>query len=100
MDARTRAKIRAFVLEGREEPAPATGPVASPPAVERAQAAERASVELEVASVADQVPAEPEVVTAAEQAFGEPELAQAVEQGPAESVIDGDVNGSEDGGAA
>jgi hypothetical protein len=43
MDAATREKIREFVLAGREESAPATGPVASPSVAEVARVAESVS---------------------------------------------------------
>ena len=74
ISAKTRENIRAFVLAGREEPAPATGPVTSPPVEE-------------LAPTAEPIP-------------GEPEKAPVTETASGESVIDGDVDGSEDGGAA
>src|SRR5665811_1247021 len=43
LDAGTRAKIREFVLEGREDLAPVTGPVTSPPVAEVASTAESVS---------------------------------------------------------
>jgi hypothetical protein len=64
MDVVTRENIRAFVLTGREEPAPATSPATSP------------TVE-EVVLPAEQVPAESEMV-------------QAMEPVPAETFVEGD----------
>jgi hypothetical protein len=66
MDAVTREKIRAFVLAGREEPAPATVSALSPPVEGVAQAAKL-------------MPGEPEVEPVMETASGE-------------SVIEGDVD--------
>jgi hypothetical protein len=73
ISAKTREKIRAFVLAGREEPAPATVSVLSPP-VEG------------VAPAADQEPAEPEVAQAVESATGGPEVAPVTETASAEST--------------
>jgi hypothetical protein len=70
----TREKIRAFVLAGREEAAPAIDGATSPPVEEAAPTTELAP--------------------------GESESVLAAEQEPAESAIDGDVDGSKDGGAA
>ena len=73
MDVVTRENIRAFVLTGREEPAPATSPATSP------------TVE-EVVLPAEQVPAESEMV-------------QATEPVPAETFVEGDGGEAENEGA-
>ena len=68
MSTKTRENIRAFVLAGREEPAPATGPVTSPPVEELAQAA-------------NLIPGEPEALVT--------ESAPAVEQVPIAELVSG-----------
>ena len=53
-----------------------------------------------VAQVAKPVPGESKIAPVVYHGPVEPEVAPAVGQGPAESVIEDDVDGSEDGGAA
>ena len=72
MGATTRERVRAFVLAGREEAAPATGLVPLPLTAEPSPAIES-------------TPAE--------------SVAEAVEQVPAESVIEGDAGGLQNGSA-
>src|ERR1035441_6267973 len=62
ISGKTREKIRAFVLTGREEPAPATVSVLSTPVEEVAPTVEPAPVEPEMVATVEQQPAEPEPV--------------------------------------
>jgi hypothetical protein len=59
ISAKTRENIRAFVLAGREEPAPATGPIASPPVEGVAPASAPEAAESEVVATVAQQAAEP-----------------------------------------